>query len=44
MMEQVVLRGDERLFAAEVTLVALTGAGRPARLPAAIRRLFGDAQ
>lgn len=39
---QEVLRGDARLFAAEVTLVALTGAGRPARLPAAIRRLLAE--
>ncbi len=39
---QEVLRGDARLFAAEVTLVALTGAGRPTRLPAAIRRLLAE--
>lgn len=35
---QNVRRGSERLFEAEVTLVALTEAGRPARLPAEIRR------
>ena len=44
MMEQVVLRDDETLFSADVTLVALTGAGRPARLPAAIRRLLAETQ
>jgi acyl-CoA thioester hydrolase len=37
-LEQDVLRGPARLFACVVTLVALTGAGRPARLPADIRR------
>lgn len=37
-LAQRVLRGDERLFEAEVTLVALTDAGRPARLPADVRR------
>ena len=43
-MEQVVLRDEETLFSASVTLVALTGAGRPARLPAAIRRLLAETQ
>jgi len=40
-LAQDVLRAGERLFAAEVTLVALTGTGRPARLPADIRRALG---
>ncbi len=34
---QVVRRGDADLFRSEVTLVALTEAGKPARLPADIR-------
>ncbi len=34
---QAVLRGGERLFAARVTLAALTPAGRPARMPAVLR-------
>ncbi|PWE29429.1 tol-pal system-associated acyl-CoA thioesterase [Maritimibacter sp. 55A14] len=37
---QDVLRGGEPLFRSRVTLVALTGAGRPARLPADIRRIL----
>jgi acyl-CoA thioester hydrolase len=36
-LEQLVLRGEERLFAAQVTVVCLTEAGQPARLPANIR-------
>ena len=36
-LSQEVLRGEERLFAAEVTLAALGEDGRPARLPAALR-------
>ena len=36
-LSQTVLRGSETLFASEVTLVALTGEGRPARLPADVR-------
>lgn len=36
-LAQRVLRGGALLFAAEVTLVALTGTGRPARLPADVR-------
>ena len=41
-LEQVVLRGAERLFAAVVTLVCLTDAGHAARMPAALRaRLAG---
>jgi len=38
-LDQRVLRGDRLLFSATVTLVALTEAGKPARLPANIRRL-----
>ncbi|MEM9975377.1 MAG: tol-pal system-associated acyl-CoA thioesterase [Pseudomonadota bacterium] len=41
-LAQDVLRGDMRLFASTVILVALTGAGRPTRLPAAIRRLLTE--
>lgn len=37
-LSQRVLRGETPLFAAEVTIVALGDAGRPARLPAAFRR------
>lgn len=37
-LTQNVLRESTTLFAAKVTLVALTDAGRPARLPANIRR------
>ena len=36
-LAQDVARGDTVLFAAEVTLVALTDAGAPARIPAEIR-------
>jgi acyl-CoA thioester hydrolase len=36
-LDQDVLRGEERLFAARVTLVAIGPGGRPARLPAALR-------
>lgn len=36
-MEQKVLRGDETLFDAQVTLALLDGRGRPARIPAEIR-------
>ncbi len=39
-LDQVVTRGEERLFQAAVTLVCLTGAGQPARFPAEIRRLI----
>ena len=35
-LDQVVLRGAERLFTAVVTLVCLDRAGRPVRLPAAL--------
>lgn len=37
-MAQRILRDDVPIFDARVTLVALTGAGRPARLPAELRR------
>ena len=36
-LRQVVLRGVERLFVAHITLVCLTDAGQPARIPADIR-------
>jgi len=39
-MRQDVLRGEELLFSAQVTLVALSDEGRAARLPANIRRLL----
>lgn len=39
-MEQVVLRGADRLFSAHVTLVCINDAGQPARLPANIRLLL----
>lgn len=38
-LEQVVRRGDERLFAARVTLVALGPGGRAMRLPAEFRSI-----
>ena len=38
-MEQVVKRGEERLFEAIVTIVCVSDTGQPARLPANIRRL-----
>ena len=40
-LKQSVLRGDIVLFCAEVTLVALTESGKPARLPADVRRIMG---
>ncbi|MBD3677767.1 MAG: tol-pal system-associated acyl-CoA thioesterase [Rhodobacteraceae bacterium] len=40
---QEVRRGEDLLFSASVTLVALTDAGQPARLPANIRQLMGPA-
>lgn len=40
-MRQDVLRGDELLFSARVTVVTLDGAGRPTRLPAIIRQIPG---
>ncbi|MEP5152361.1 tol-pal system-associated acyl-CoA thioesterase [Planktotalea sp.] len=38
-LSQDVVRGADMLFSAQVTLVALTSAGQPARLPAIIRRI-----
>jgi acyl-CoA thioester hydrolase len=40
LLAQDVARGDTPLFAAEVTLVALTDAGTPARIPAEIRAML----
>ena len=40
-MHQSVLRGEQLLFEAVVTLVALTTEGRPARLPAELRQQIG---
>lgn len=37
-VDQQVLRGDEVLFSARVTIVSLDGRGRPVRLPAALSR------
>ncbi|WP_321364479.1 tol-pal system-associated acyl-CoA thioesterase [uncultured Celeribacter sp.] len=37
-VSQKVKRGEEELFVAQVTLVALTATGHPARLPAVLRR------
>ncbi|MCA0044026.1 tol-pal system-associated acyl-CoA thioesterase [Celeribacter litoreus] len=37
-LNQVVKRDEERLFVSQVTLVALTATGHPARLPAILRR------
>lgn len=42
-LEQVVARRGERLFQALVTLVCLTEAGAPARLPAELRRRLAPA-
>ncbi|MBC7142403.1 MAG: tol-pal system-associated acyl-CoA thioesterase [Rhodobacteraceae bacterium] len=42
-LEQVVRRGGEALFHAVVTLVCLTEAGAPARLPAELRRRLAPA-
>jgi acyl-CoA thioester hydrolase len=41
-LTQRVLRGETPLFAATVTIVALSDTGRPARLPAAFRRALED--
>jgi acyl-CoA thioester hydrolase len=40
-LAQDVWRGDQRLFASVVTLVALTDRGTPARLPLALRKQLG---
>ena len=43
-LDQAITRGAERIFAAEVTLVCLTGVGAAARVPEAVRmRLQGQA-
>lgn len=39
-MQQDVMRDDAVLFSAEVTIAAMTDAGRPTRLPAASREIF----
>ena len=39
-LAQDVMRGDDRLFSARVTIVALTDTGKPTRLPADVRRLL----
>lgn len=38
-MDQVVMRGDTKLFAAQVTAVCMTLEGRPVRMPEALRAL-----
>lgn len=40
-LDQRVVRDDVAMFVAEVTLVALTAEGRPARIPAEVRQAFG---
>lgn len=40
-LRQAVLRGNETLFTALVTLVALSGDGLPARIPAVLRSQLG---
>jgi len=39
-MDQVVRRGKDRLFHAVVTVVVITDAGQPARMPANIRQML----
>jgi acyl-CoA thioester hydrolase len=41
-LDQTVWRQEMCLFSSLVTLVCLSGSGRPARLPAAIRATFAD--
>lgn len=41
-LSQNVLRQETCLFAAEVTLVALSGSGRPSRLPADVRQIMDE--
>ena len=43
LLGQDVFRGVEKLFAAQVVLVCLTGGGQPSRLPADLRRLIEGA-
>lgn len=40
-LSQTVMRGEARLFHADVTIAALTLAGKPTRLPAVIRQNLG---
>ena len=40
-LDQQVMRGAQRLFAARVTLVAMSANGAPTRLPAALRAAIG---
>ena len=42
-LEQLVLRGAERLFSARVTIACLRENGRPARIPAEIRHKLAEA-
>jgi acyl-CoA thioester hydrolase len=39
-MDQEVWRGEDRLFAAQVTIVCVNETGHPARLPANIRLML----
>ncbi len=39
-MDQMVRRGADLLFTAQITIVCITQAGQPARLPANIRRML----
>jgi len=41
---QAVLRGEEKLFDSEVTIVALRADGAPARLPGEVRQKLADAE
>ncbi len=41
-LKQEVLRGDARLFSSDVTLVSLMDSGKPARIPADIRRILTE--
>jgi acyl-CoA thioester hydrolase len=43
-LRQAVLRGAERLFTADVTLVCLTDSGQPARLPPLLRAALQPVQ
>lgn len=44
LLEQTALRGTERLFVAQVTLVCLTETGHPARIPATLRQKLSATQ
>ncbi len=41
-VDQVVRRGEDRLFEAEVTIAILSAEGRPARIPAEIRQALSQ--